>query len=64
MKKDKTPSAISRLMEYAGSYIESPEPYKNLLELLRRHLAPGGRLLLAIENRLHSCPPQLGTFVQ
>jgi cyclopropane fatty-acyl-phospholipid synthase-like methyltransferase len=40
------------VLEYAGTFIEGDQPYHKFLELIRRHLKPGGTLLLAIENRL------------
>ena len=39
------------VLEYAGSYIDSKEPYKDLLKSAARHLAPGGKLIVAIENK-------------
>ena len=40
------------VLEYAGSYIKADRPYNRLLEILRQHLAPGGKIVIAIENRL------------
>lgn len=40
------------VLEYAGSYISGNRPYVNLLEILKQHLAPGGKIVIAIENRL------------
>ena len=40
------------VLEYAGSYISSPDPYKDLLTRVSRHLNKDGRLIIAIENRL------------
>ena len=40
------------VFEYANSYIASGEPYTEFLQIVGRHLAEGGRLLIAIENRL------------
>lgn len=39
------------VFEYAKAYIDQPFPYETLLKLCLRHLKPGGRLILAIENR-------------
>ena len=40
------------VLEYAGSFISGPNPYSKFLKILRSHLKPGGKLILAIENRL------------
>ena len=40
------------VFEYGRSYIHSEEPYKDFLKIALRHLKPGGRLYIAIENRL------------
>ena len=40
------------VLEYAGTFISSQNPYKEFLELLHSILKPHGTLLLAIENRL------------
>lgn len=40
------------VLEYAGSYLHVEEPYLKLLEKSGKHLKPGGRLILAIENKL------------
>ncbi|MEL7061977.1 MAG: class I SAM-dependent methyltransferase, partial [Acidobacteriota bacterium] len=43
------------VLEYAELYVEAPtgvDPFVHLLDRASRHLAPGGVLLLAIENRL------------
>ncbi|HXH59901.1 MAG TPA: class I SAM-dependent methyltransferase [Fimbriimonadaceae bacterium] len=39
------------VLEYAGQYTEGLNPYLEFLRTTRRFLAPGGRLLVAIENR-------------
>jgi len=39
------------VLEYAGSYINSKEPYLDLLKSAAKHLAPGGKLIVAIENK-------------
>lgn len=40
------------VFEYAGSYIKAEEPYEELLRRIGDHLNPGGRVVIAIENRL------------
>lgn len=40
------------VLEYAGTFIEGEDPYKTFLDLLHSFLSPGGKLLLAIENKL------------
>ncbi len=40
------------VLEYAGSYISGCNPYVRFLEILKNHLAPGGKIVIAIENRL------------
>lgn len=40
------------VLEYAASYIDAKEPFLEMLKIARKHLAPGGRLVLAIENKL------------
>lgn len=40
------------VFEYANSYIASEEPYAEFLRIVGRHLKKGGKLLIAIENRL------------
>ncbi len=40
------------VFEYAQSYIGGEKPYETFMAILKRHLAPGGRLVIAIENRL------------
>lgn len=39
------------VFEYAQSYIGGAEPFETFLAILKRHLAPGGRIVIAIENR-------------
>lgn len=38
--------------EYAASYISGDNPYHKFLSILKNHLAPGGKIIIAIENRL------------
>lgn len=40
------------VLEYAAVYVGGPTPFHDLLRHARSFLAPGGRLLIAIENRL------------
>ena len=40
------------VFEYGSGYIRSERPYVDFLKIIGRHLAPGGRILIAIENRL------------
>ena len=40
------------VFEYASSYINYEKPYHEFLRIAMRHLKPGGRLYIAIENRL------------
>lgn len=39
------------VFEYGQSYIGGDRPYEEFLEILLRHLAPGGRIVIAIENQ-------------
>ncbi|MCR5595850.1 MAG: class I SAM-dependent methyltransferase [Lachnospiraceae bacterium] len=39
------------VFEYAQHYIESEDPYGDLLKLIGTHLKPGGSIAIAIENR-------------
>ena len=40
------------VFEYARGYISGEEPYEEFLRILLKHLRRGGRLCIAIENRL------------
>lgn len=40
------------VFEYAEGYMGDYKPYEKMLECVYRHLAPGGKLVLAIENKL------------
>lgn len=40
------------VLEYAQSYITGDAPYNRFLEVLKEHLNPGGKIVVAIENRL------------
>lgn len=39
------------VFEYGQSYIRSETPYEDFLRIIRRHLAPGGHIVIAIENK-------------
>jgi len=39
------------VLEYAGSYMGTKDPYSDMLKSAVRHLAPGGKLVVAIENK-------------
>lgn len=39
------------VFEYGQSYMQTDKPYETFLNILMRHLGPGGRLIIAIENR-------------
>lgn len=40
------------VFEYAESYMGEKEPAKTMLQCMAKHLAPGGKIVIAIENRL------------
>ena len=40
------------VFEYAQAYIRSETPYEDFLKIMLRHVKEGGRLVIAIENRL------------
>ncbi len=40
------------VFEYAQGYIGGENPYREFLRQIRAHLAPGGKIIMAIENRL------------
>ncbi|SFC77980.1 Methyltransferase domain-containing protein [Butyrivibrio sp. YAB3001] len=40
------------VFEYAQGYIGTDNPYEKFLTMLKRHLRKGGRIVIAIENRL------------
>jgi precorrin-6B methylase 2 len=40
------------VLEYAGTFINSDQPYDEFVRLLKTFLKPNGKLLLAIENKL------------
>ena len=39
------------VFEYAQSYIGGEKPFETFMAIMKKHLAPGGRLVIAIENR-------------
>lgn len=43
---------VNGVMEYAAYMFQGDNPYKDFLKLVKSHLAPDGKLLLSIENRL------------
>lgn len=40
------------VFEYAACYTENEEPFHYMLRCIEKHLAPGGKIVIAIENRL------------
>lgn len=43
---------LTGVLEYAGSYVSSADPYVSLLKLMAKHLKKDGHIATAIENRL------------
>lgn len=39
------------VFEYAKSYIQDNEPFDTFLTMIKKHLAPGGKIIIAIENK-------------
>ncbi|MBE6119176.1 MAG: glycosyltransferase [Erysipelotrichaceae bacterium] len=39
------------VFEYAGYYINSSNPYEDFLTIIKKHLKPNGRIIIAIENK-------------
>ncbi|MDD3368562.1 MAG: class I SAM-dependent methyltransferase [Lachnospiraceae bacterium] len=39
------------VLEYGQSYIPTKEPFVDFLKIMKSHLAPGGRIVIAIENK-------------
>lgn len=39
------------VFEYAACYIHSQDPYRDFLRAVASHLAPGGKIVIAIENK-------------
>lgn len=40
------------VFEYSEGYIGTREPYEEMIRRISKHLAPGGKLVIAIENRI------------
>lgn len=40
------------VFEYSDAYIGTKEPYQEMLLRMKKHLKPGGKIVIAIENRL------------
>lgn len=40
------------VLEYAGSYIGGENPYRQMLEMAKKFLKPGGKIFIAIENKM------------
>lgn len=39
------------VFEYAANYIEGEQPYHNFLTIIKKHLKPNGKIIIAIENK-------------
>ena len=39
------------VLEYGASYIDSEDPYNDFISKVKSHLAPGGKIIIAIENK-------------
>ena len=42
------------VFEYGQSYMGSKTPYEDFLNMIKKHLAPGGRIVIAIENQIRT----------
>ncbi len=42
---------LNGVLEYAGSFTHTDEPYKDFLKQIKQYLKPKGKLIIAIENR-------------
>lgn len=42
---------LNGVLEYAGSFTKTDEPYKDFLKQIKQYLKPEGKLIIAIENR-------------
>ena len=42
---------LNGVLEYAGSFTHTQEPYKDFLKQIKQYLKPDGKLIIAIENR-------------
>lgn len=40
------------VLEYAGLYMDSENPYEDMLLKIREYLKPGGKIMIAIENKM------------
>lgn len=40
------------VFEYADAYIDAENPYTEFLRIIKKHLAPGGKIVMAIENKM------------
>lgn len=40
------------VLEYARYYIHEEDPFRSFLQKIEKHLKPGGKIIIAIENRL------------
>lgn len=40
------------VLEYAGLYVDSDEPYLKMLEIAKKHLKKDGKIIIAIENKM------------
>lgn len=38
--------------EYSGLYIEGENPYLQMLDIVKKHLKPNGKIIIAIENKM------------
>lgn len=48
---DYTYITLIGVFEYSALYISGDAPYRRMLECVKSHLVPGGKLLIAIENK-------------
>ena len=42
---------LNGVLEYAGSFTKTDNPYKDFLKQIKKYLKPDGKLIIAIENR-------------
>ncbi len=42
---------LNGVLEYAGSFTKTEQPYKDFLKQIKQYLKPDGKLIIAIENR-------------
>lgn len=40
------------VLEYGALYISGTQPYEEFLKIVKKHLKPGGKIIIAIENKL------------